>query len=98
MDACSCTEIVSDIENIAKNVAHVKNVHSVRLRKIGPYVMGDMRVEVDGEMTVNQAHEIKTEIEEKVKHEFDEVAEIKVRVEPIGTQDKQKRTSESSNS
>jgi cation diffusion facilitator family transporter len=94
MDACSCTEIVSDIENIAKNVAHVKNVHSVRLRKIGPYVMGDMSVEVDGEMTVNQAHEIKTEIEEKVKHEFDEVAEIKVRVEPIGTQDKQKRTSE----
>ena len=94
MDACSCTEIVSDIENIAKNVAHVKNVHSVRLRKIGPYVMGDMRVEVDGEMTVNQAHEIKTEIEEKVKHEFDEVAEIKVRVEPIGTQDKQKSTSE----
>lgn len=94
MDACSCTEIVSDIENIAKNVAHVKNVHSVRLRKIGPYVMGDMRVEVDGEMTVNQAHEIKNEIEEKVKHEFDEVAEIKVRVEPIGTRDKQKRTSE----
>jgi cation diffusion facilitator family transporter len=94
MDACSCTEIVSDIENIAKNVAHVKNVHNVRLRKIGPYVMGDMSVEVDGEMTVNQAHEIKNEIEEKVKHEFDEVAEIKVRVEPIGTQDKQKRTSE----
>ena len=94
MDACSCTEIVSDIENIAKNVAHVKSVHSVRLRKIGPYVMGDMHVEVDGEMTVNQAHEIKTEIEEKVKREFDEVAEIKVRVEPIGTQDKHKRTSE----
>jgi hypothetical protein len=29
-----------------------------------------------------------------VKREFDEVAEIKVRVEPIGTHDKQKRTSE----
>jgi cation diffusion facilitator family transporter len=90
MDACSCTEIISDIENIAKTVTHVKAVYDVRLRKIGPYVMGDMRVEVDGMLTVNEAHKIKTEIEEKVKQEFDEVAEIKVRVEPAKISDKQK--------
>jgi len=89
MDACSCPELVSDIENIARSIAHVKEVHTVRLRKIGPYVMGDMHVEVDGKMTVKEAHEIKNEIEEKVKKEFDEVAEIKVRVEPIGTRDSQ---------
>jgi divalent metal cation (Fe/Co/Zn/Cd) transporter len=88
MDACSCTEIISDIENVAKSVTYVKGVHDVRLRKIGPYVMGDMRVEVDGKMTVNEAHKIKTEIEEKVKQEFDEVAEIKVRIEPAKTGDK----------
>jgi divalent metal cation (Fe/Co/Zn/Cd) transporter len=88
MDACSCTEIISDIENVAKSVPHVKSVQDVRLRKIGPYVMGDMRVEVDGKMTVNEAHKIKTEIEEKAKQEFDEVAEIKVRIEPAKTGDK----------
>jgi len=92
MDACSCPEIVSDIENMAKNIPHVKSVHSIRLRKIGPYVMGDMRVEVDGKMTVNEAHEIRTQIEEKVKQEFDEIAEIKVRIEPIGK--KQDKTEE----
>jgi cation diffusion facilitator family transporter len=87
MDACSCTDIIFDIENVAKSVTHVQDVHDVRLRKIGPYVMGDMRVEVDGMMTVNEAHKIKTEIEEKVKQEFDEVAEIKVRIEPAKTRD-----------
>jgi len=89
MDACQCTDIIQDIEKVARSVSQVRDVHDVRLRKIGPYVMGDMRVEVDGRMTVEEAHKIKTEIEEKVRQEFDEVAEIKVRVEPAGARGKQ---------
>jgi cation diffusion facilitator family transporter len=84
MDACQCSDIVSDVENIAKTVTHVKGVHDIRLRKLGPYVVGDMHVEVDGKMTVNEAHELITQIEEKIKQEFDEIAEIKVRIEPHG--------------
>ncbi len=82
MDACQCSEILSDIENIAKSVKHVKEVHSVRMRKLGPYLIGDMHVVVDGDMSVREADEIATQIEEQVKQEFDEVAEIKVRIEP----------------
>jgi len=82
MDACTCTEIVSDIENIAKSIQHVKRVQNIRLRKLGPYIVGDMHVEVDGKMTVNEADKITTEIEEKIKQEFDEVVEFKVRIEP----------------
>jgi len=82
MDACQCTEILSDIENIAKSVKHVKEVHSIRMRKLGPYLMGDMHVVVDGDMSVREADQIATQIEEQVKQEFDEVTEIKVRIEP----------------
>lgn len=82
MDACSCPEIVSDIENIARSIQHVKRVQNIRLRKLGPYIVGDMHVEVDGNMTVNEADRITTEIEEKIKQEFDEVVEFKVRIEP----------------
>jgi len=82
MDACTCTEIVSDIESIAKSIQHVKRVQNIRLRKLGPYIVGDMHVEVDGNMTVNEAAKITTEIEEKIRQEFDEVVEFKVRIEP----------------
>jgi len=82
MDACQCTEILSDIENVAKSVKHVKEVHSIRMRKLGPYLMGDMHVVVDGNMTVKEADQIATQIEEQVKQEFDEITEIKVRIEP----------------
>jgi len=82
VDACSCEEILSDIEGIAKSVSHVRAVHSIRMRKVGPYLMGDMHVVVDPSMTVKEADEIATQIEEQVKEEFDEVTEIKVRIEP----------------
>jgi len=82
MDACTCPEIVSDIEKIAKSVVHVKGVHDVRLRKLGPYIVGDMHINVDGNMTINEADRIREQIEEKVKEEFDEVIEFKIRLEP----------------
>jgi ferrous-iron efflux pump FieF len=98
MDACSSTEIAADIENIAKSITHIKGVHNIRLRKLGPYIVGDMHVEVDGKMTVNEAHKITEQIEEKVKQELDEVAEIKVRIEPVKMQQKQNESSELTNS
>jgi len=82
MDACQCGDILSDIESIARSVKHVKGVHSIRMRKLGPYLMGDIHVVVDGDMHVKEADEIATQIEEQVKQEFDEVTEIKIRVEP----------------
>jgi len=82
MDACSCGDILSDIENIAKSVKHVKEVHSIRMRKLGPYLIGDMHIVVDPNMTVKEADQIATQVEEQVKQEFDEITEIKVRIEP----------------
>jgi cation diffusion facilitator family transporter len=82
MDACQCSDILLDIENIAKSAKHVKGVHGIRMRKLGPYLVGDMHIVVDGDMSVREADQIATQIEEQVKKEFDEVIEIKVRIEP----------------
>jgi cation diffusion facilitator family transporter len=82
MDACQCPEILTNIENIAKSVKLVKQVHSLRMRKIGPYLIGDLHVVVDADLTVRDSGKIAYEIEERVKKEFDEVIEIKVRIDP----------------
>jgi cation diffusion facilitator family transporter len=82
MDACQCPEILTDIENIARSVKQVKQVHSLRMRKIGPYLIGDLHVVVDADLTVRDSSKIAYEIEERVKKEFDEVIEIKVRIDP----------------
>ncbi|HVP92963.1 MAG TPA: cation diffusion facilitator family transporter [Acidobacteriota bacterium] len=91
MDACQCTDIVSDIEKIAKSVKHVKGVHGIRMRKLGPYLVGDMHIVVDGDMSVREADKVATQVEEEVKKEFDEVTEIKVRIEPPELSDKEQK-------
>ncbi len=82
MDACQCSDMLLDIENTAKNVKHVKGVHDIRMRKLGPRLVGDMHIVVDGNMPVREADQIATQIEEQVKKEFDDVTEIKIRIEP----------------
>jgi cation diffusion facilitator family transporter len=82
MDACQCPEILTNIENIAKSVKLVKQVHSLRMRKIGPYLIGDLHVVVDADLTVRDSGKIAYEIEERIKKEFNEVIEIKVRIDP----------------
>jgi cation diffusion facilitator family transporter len=82
MDACQCSDILSDIERIAKSVKNVSGVHDIRMRKLGSYFMGDMYIVVDGDMPVKEADRIATQVEQQVKKEFDEVIEIKVRIEP----------------
>ena len=82
MDACQCSDILTDIADIAKGVKRVKSVHDIRMRKLGPYLVGDMHVVVDPDMTVREADLIATQVEERVKEEFDAVTEIKVRIEP----------------
>ena len=82
MDACQCSDILSDIADIVKSVKRVRGVHDIRMRQIGPYLMGDMHIVVDPDMTVREADLIATQVEQRVKEEFDAVTEIKVRIEP----------------
>ncbi len=53
------------------------------MRKLGSHLIGDMHIVVDPDMTVKEADQIATQVEEQVKQEFDEVTEIKVRIEPL---------------
>jgi cation diffusion facilitator family transporter len=82
MDACQCSDILTDIANVVKGVKRVISVHDIRMRKVGPYLVGDMHVVVDPDMTVREADLIAEQVEQRVKEEFDAVTEIKVRIEP----------------
>jgi cation diffusion facilitator family transporter len=82
LDACQCPETLTRIETITKGIGQVKRVYGIRMRKLGSYLIGDMHVVVDADMTVREASKVKAMIEELTKKEFDEVLEMKVQVEP----------------
>ena len=60
VDACKCGDVVKAIGDVAKSVEGIKEIHSVRMRKLGPYIVGDMHIIVAGEMLVREADSIAT--------------------------------------
>jgi cation diffusion facilitator family transporter len=82
LDACHSPETVAAIECIAESIPQVKQAHSIRLRKLGSYIIGDMHITVDSDMTVKEATKIANQIEKETMKEFDEVIEMNVIVEP----------------
>jgi len=82
LDACQCPEILAEIEKIAMCTQQVRRVKSIRMRKAGSYLIGDMVVAVDGNMTVKEACEVESDIEKRIKQKFDEILELKVSVNP----------------
>jgi cation diffusion facilitator family transporter len=89
LDAFHSPETIAAIENIARSVVQVKRVHSIRMRKLGSYLIGDMHVVLSSDMTVQEACGITAEIEEQVKKQFDDIIEMNVIIEPNDAQTEQ---------
>jgi divalent metal cation (Fe/Co/Zn/Cd) transporter len=82
LDSFHSPETIAAIENIANSITQVKQVHSVRMRKLGSYLIGDMHVVLSSDMTVDKACAIASQIEDRTIKEFDEIIEMNVIIEP----------------
>jgi len=82
LDSYHCPETIAAIENIANSIRQVEKVHSIRMRKLGSYLIGDMHIVLRNDMTVAEAYAIASQIEERTIKEFDEIIEMNVIIEP----------------
>ena len=85
LDSYHSPETIAAIENIANSIKEVKQVHSIRMRKLGSYLIGDMHVVFRNDMTVQEASAIASQIEDRTIKEFDEIIEMNVIIEPSET-------------
>ncbi|TMI16957.1 cation transporter [Candidatus Bathyarchaeota archaeon] len=60
-------ELSHEIERLIRSHADVRGIRDLRLRRAGPFIIGALEVEVEGNMTLNEAHEVATELEASVK-------------------------------
>ena len=83
VDACDCEDIPEVLKEATLLVPGVKGVSSIRLRKLGSYIAGDIHALVDDGMTLREANEISKKIEDRAKELFDEIHDIVVKLEPF---------------
>ncbi len=83
---------VNSIDEIAINVAGVKEVHSIRSRRVGSGYFVDLHVLVDGNMSVQDGHDIARTVKHELLDKGPKVLDVIVHLEPYQTSSKKNNT------
>jgi divalent metal cation (Fe/Co/Zn/Cd) transporter len=70
------------IEDLAKRFPEIKDVHGVRVRKVGDTLHVVLRCLFDPNINVKEAHEISNKLENAIKSAYPNIAKIDIHEEP----------------
>jgi len=84
MDGIEDTEIYRTIIDTVKLVEGAQNPHRIRVRKIANLCEVTLDVEIDGDLSLSEAHEIASCIEGELKRKIPRIYDVIIHTEPIG--------------
>jgi cation diffusion facilitator family transporter len=84
MDGTKDCNIYNKIFEAIEAVKGAHHPHRVRARNIGHKVMIAIDLEVDGDLTLREAHNIAHKVEDSIKSKVDHVFDVVIHIEPIG--------------
>jgi len=87
MDGIENTDIYRTIIDTVKQVEGAQNPHRIRVRKIANLCEVTLDVEVDGKLSLSQAHAITSCIESELKRKIPRIYDVMIHTEPIGNQE-----------
>ena len=82
MDGQPPQEILTQITDTAEEVSGVARVHEIRGRRSGQYLIIDLKLEMDPNLTVKQAHEIATNVKILIFNRFSNVGDVMIHINP----------------
>ncbi|MEW5920007.1 MAG: cation diffusion facilitator family transporter [Bacillota bacterium] len=82
MDASPEPEKVAEIKNITEGIEGVQAVSWIRGRYLGQHIVIDMAIEVNGDKTVEEGHNISISIKQQVMESVKEVGNVLVHINP----------------
>ena len=74
-----------------KSVPGAHNAHKVRIRKLANVYVADLDIEVRGDMSVNEAHQIAQQVEQAIFHTIDSMYDVIIHVEPLGNKEEDEK-------
>lgn len=82
MGASPGDKILEKINGVCMSVPGVRGCHQYRARRAGSRILADVHIYVNPKLSVNQAHEISTRVERRLKRQIPDLASVVVHVEP----------------
>ena len=87
MDSIDDKDVYRHVFEAANAVQGVSNPHRVRIRGLNSFYVIDLDVEVDGSLSVSEAHNLACTLEMEIRNRVRKVYDIMVHVEPAGVAD-----------
>lgn len=84
MDGVEDEHIYKSIIELVNSVRGAHNPHRIRVRKMGHLLLIAMDIEVDGKLSLDDAHKIGVEVEMKLKELIPNLYDVLIHVEPLG--------------
>ena len=84
MEASPGPEAMAKIRKVCREVSGVRDCHRCRARRMGSKIFADLHVLVDPKISVEDAHEIATQVERRLKAKVKGLVSVVVHVEPSG--------------
>ncbi len=82
MDAAPSRDIIEKIKSIAENVPRVNEVEKCQVRKMGMKYLVDMHVYVNGNLSVEEGHDISHRVKDAIRENLPEVSDVLIHIEP----------------
>jgi cation diffusion facilitator family transporter len=82
MDGQPPNEMIGAIAAIAEPVDGEEHVHEIRGRRSGQYIIIDLKLDMDPEMSVKRSHDIAVEVKRRIFERFSEVGDVMIHINP----------------
>jgi cation diffusion facilitator family transporter len=83
LDVYNNPQLKQRIEELAKGFPHITRILSINFRRIGYKIAVEIELEVDGDIPVEDLHEISKKYEEKIKSRFPNIAKVLIAVKAV---------------
>lgn len=88
MDGSPPEDTLTKICDTACEVPGVDRVHEIRGRRSGQYLIIDLKLEMDPEMTVRRSHEIADQVKSRIFQRFPNMGDVMIHINPGNQQHK----------
>lgn len=82
MDGNAPADFINALQGLAESVACVDHVHEIRARRSGQYMIVDLKLEMDPDMTVKQSHDIATQVKKLIFERYPGVGDVMIHINP----------------
>jgi len=82
MDGSVSPDFIVEVTRLAESVQRVEHVHDIRGRRSGQYMIIDLKLEMDPDMTVKESHDIASEVKRLIFDGFPNVGDVMIHINP----------------